>query len=56
MVHSGCDLLQGYLILPPHLAEAELFAWQQATARLGRRVVDSPTPGRRGTDQLAADR
>ena len=53
MTDSGCDLLQGFLLLPPSPA-AELFAWCNGPREWAGRVVELPelpavagAPGRR---------
>ena len=47
MTDSGCDLLQGFLLLPPSPA-AELFAWRNGPRDWAGRVVElTPAPGRR---------
>ena len=41
MADSGCDLLQGFLLLPPSPA-AELFAWRKRPRDWAGRVVELP--------------
>jgi EAL domain-containing protein (putative c-di-GMP-specific phosphodiesterase class I) len=61
MAASGCDLLQGFLILPP-VPAAELLAWHLAPREwIGGRVVRLPEDGAGGAQPasstpLAADR
>jgi EAL domain-containing protein (putative c-di-GMP-specific phosphodiesterase class I) len=51
MVQSGCDILQGYLILRPAPPE-ELVSWSKRPQVWARGL---PTmPGRRGTDDVLA--
>jgi len=41
MTDSGCDLLQGFLLLPPSPA-AELFAWRNRPREWAGRIVELP--------------
>jgi len=53
MVQSGCDILQGYLILRPAPAD-DLVSWSKRTRVWSRGLPTAPA--RRGTDQLATNR
>jgi EAL domain-containing protein (putative c-di-GMP-specific phosphodiesterase class I) len=54
MTDSGCDLLQGFLLLPPSPA-AELFAWCNRPREWAGRVVELPDSRQRPAHQ-GADR
>ena len=52
MTDSGCDLLQGFLLLPPSTA-AELLAWRNRPRVWAGRVVELPDSRPQPAHQVA---